>query len=453
MARIDELELELEEKLLACNLEMLCELAKGVGLAESAWQGKRKNGVIKTIRKDIDIEAEDEAGIKEKEHRLKNYLQAVEEVMRENAGNGENDKQGTKKNEEVSSTILNDLPDAPTTPLADGVQITTGPVFHPTPTQTTTIPETKPQPTTIPETKPQPTTTIPQQRFTEEILGAASVFRKDFRIIGQVGEPNQKDKLTYISLLRQIDDGRSKKYSDKEIVAAVLKAIGPKSLRSYLEHMKDLSLPKLCQVLRIHYREKSATELYQELIAMKQERDETPSQFLIRALDVRECIVFAAKEDESGVAYTQETVQGLFLKTLESGLDEDISSRIRPFLLRREVSDVELIQEVNFAEESSKLRQQKLNRDRQAVNRQPKIGAVETTESSEMFKMMKEMKSQLSSLQNQVDEMKKPRRPVRRGVCADCFRQKNDRCNHCLKCGEEGHMARDCQSQGRNQGN
>ena len=31
--------------------------------------------------------------------------------------------------------------------------------------------------------------------------------RRQFKIIGQIGEPNQKDKLSYTSLLRQIEAG------------------------------------------------------------------------------------------------------------------------------------------------------------------------------------------------------------------------------------------------------
>ena len=68
------------------------------------------------------------------------------------------------------------------------------------------------------------------------LLGATGVddersaFHKDFKSSGFIGENGQKDKLSYISLLKQIEEGRDKGYSDnsdKEIVNTVLRAITP----------------------------------------------------------------------------------------------------------------------------------------------------------------------------------------------------------------------------------
>ena len=65
------------------------------------------------------------------------------------------------------------------------------------------------------------------------LLGAAGVedersaFHKDFKIRGFIGENGQKDKLSYISLLKQIEEGRDKGYSDKDVVNAVLRTIDP----------------------------------------------------------------------------------------------------------------------------------------------------------------------------------------------------------------------------------
>ena len=41
-------------------------------------------------------------------------------------------------------------------------------------------------------------------------------------ISGQIGEPGQKDKLTYVSLTYQIDSGLERGYSDKDICDAVI---------------------------------------------------------------------------------------------------------------------------------------------------------------------------------------------------------------------------------------
>ena len=69
-----------------------------------------------------------------------------------------------------------------------------------------------------------------------------SAFYKDFKIRGFIGETRQKDKLSYVSLLKQIKEGRDKDYSDKEIVNAVLRAITPGLyLRNVLETRENLT--------------------------------------------------------------------------------------------------------------------------------------------------------------------------------------------------------------------
>lgn len=52
-------------------------------------------------------------------------------------------------------------------------------------------------------------------------------WHKDFKISGQIGEPGQKDCLTFSSLAHQIEHGLSKGFPDVEIVYAVIRAITP----------------------------------------------------------------------------------------------------------------------------------------------------------------------------------------------------------------------------------
>ncbi|KAJ7997565.1 hypothetical protein DPEC_G00230320 [Dallia pectoralis] len=63
-----------------------------------------------------------------------------------------------------------------------------------------------------------------------------STWRKDFKISGLIGDPGQKDRLSFSSLARQIESGLNKDYSEQEIVDSVIRAITPGlQLRSYLE--------------------------------------------------------------------------------------------------------------------------------------------------------------------------------------------------------------------------
>jgi len=70
-----------------------------------------------------------------------------------------------------------------------------------------------------------------------------SIFGRDFKILGVVGELGQKDKLGYQALVSQIEARLEKQYSDKEVVSAVVRAVQPGlQLRSYLENMTELTL-------------------------------------------------------------------------------------------------------------------------------------------------------------------------------------------------------------------
>ena len=84
-------------------------------------------------------------------------------------------------------------------------------------------------------------------------------------------------------------------------------------LRSYLETFSDLKLDRLRKIIRRHYGVKDTTEMYQNLASLCQGPKETPKAFLIRALDLRQKILFASDEDTSVLKYDKEHIQKLFL--------------------------------------------------------------------------------------------------------------------------------------------
>ena len=98
-----------------------------------------------------------------------------------------------------------------------------------------------------------------------------SAFHKDFKIRGAIGEADQKDKLSFVSLLKQIEKGKDKSYSDKEIVNAVIKAITPGLyLRNILETTDNLALDRLMKFLQLHFVERNMLDLSQHLISLTQ---------------------------------------------------------------------------------------------------------------------------------------------------------------------------------------
>ena len=138
-----------------------------------------------------------------------------------------------------------------------------------------------------------------------------------FRIKGHIGKPEQSDKLSFVSLIKQIDSGIGKKYEEHEIIDGVIQVIMPiMKLRSYLKTLTGLTLPHLRKILKSHYKEKDRTSLYQGLITMFQGPKESPLTFLFRALDMHQNILFVSQETGSGLSYNPELVQGMFLPSM-----------------------------------------------------------------------------------------------------------------------------------------
>lgn len=178
-----------------------------------------------------------------------------------------------------------------------------------------------------------------------------ATWNREFKISGQIGEPGQKDKLTFSSLAHQIEHGLSRGFSELEIVDAVIRAIAPgMQLRSYLEGKINLTLPTLRRILRAHFQERGATELYKQLTSEVQSHKETPQSFLVRCLDLRQKILFASQEADSSLKYDPNLVQSMFLHTILTGLQNDsIRGDLRPYLTQPDVSDELLFDKVNLA--------------------------------------------------------------------------------------------------------
>ena len=86
-----------------------------------------------------------------------------------------------------------------------------------------------------------------------------SLLRKEFKIKGQIGEANQKDKLTYVSLMHQIDEvqetgyvslmhqtdeAQETGYEESEIVSSVIRAMIPSlTQKCPRKHTKPITQP------------------------------------------------------------------------------------------------------------------------------------------------------------------------------------------------------------------
>jgi len=287
--------------------------------------------------------------------------------------------------------------------------------------------------------------------------------RREFKIIGSIGG-DAKDKLSFVGLMRQIDNAVAKGYQESEIVDAVIRAISSSSkLKTYLEMMTNITLQKLRQILRVHYNEKTSTELYQQLTNTVQDLKESPQDFLLRVLSLRERIIFASKADNA-MKYDAALVQSLFTHAVETGLrDENIRNKLRLSIKIDKATDEELMEALNNIVSVEGERQLKLNANRKENKASLSAVASDPKQSQEMSKVMSTLatlQAQIAALNAKIDS--KPNfqptasataEPVkenqrRRRVCESCEERNIHRCNHCFKCGSDNHLAFRC-----NQGN
>ena len=61
------------------------------------------------------------------------------------------------------------------------------------------------------------------------MLESTSVFRKQFKTVGHIGHPNEKDKFSFTSLTRQVDSGLKQDYSEQGIVGGLIRAISERN--------------------------------------------------------------------------------------------------------------------------------------------------------------------------------------------------------------------------------
>ncbi len=211
--------------------------------------------------------------------------------------------------------------------------------------------------------KPVKSNTICDERIEASRKLTEVTLRREFKIWGQIGESGQKEKLSYPSLIHQMEVGLEKGHSETEIVEAVVRAVTPGlPLRDMLEIKRGLMLQTLLTILKGHYKVDSTTALYHQLINISQEPKESVQNFIFRAIKLKEKLLWKAENGDDD-RYSRDVIQSKFLHSIETGLISDsLKFQIQPYLSNIRLTDEELIEVVNEAAKLEGERQDKLKR-------------------------------------------------------------------------------------------
>jgi len=320
-----------------------------------------------------------------------------------------------------------------------------------------------------------------------------SLFSRQLKIVGVIAAPEVKEKgaITYSNLCGQITDAHSHGYTNDEVMRAVRRAISATSpLRSYFDSQTSVELPALMSMLRDFYGEKSCAELFHDLGCLCQKPQETATDFLVRALELRQKVTSAASVE--GNLYERKLIQETFCRALRTGFsNERVRTHMRGFLdptTQTPGTDQVLLHQVNIAASESEETavKQKATVKKVTIN---EASATPTSsqahEPQDVTKAIKPLLEGMALLQKQVQGLQEranqsrqydsrrqydnnrqhdnnsnqvqrpsnttttwqptgraPGRPYYR--CKGCTEKNEMRCNHCFNCGSAEHRAREC---------
>ena len=302
---------------------------------------------------------------------------------------------------------------------------------------------------------------------------------RDFKINGTIGNAGQKDKLSYSSLSYQIQNGKDRGFSEKEICSAVIRAITPGNmLRTYFESREKLSLKSMIKVLRSHFKEKDATAIFTEMSNATQLGSENELEFCMRVMGLRQKVLSLSKEEDC--PYEPKLVQSQFQHALFTGLKHNnIRHELRSVLKGgKKINDEDLLQEisdvmVNETEHSDKIHSAKVKTTVNVVeseNSAPKKEKKTSNLCAEISKLSLQV-SELSTLKNDMEQLRSEVKGYkselkghkegiggmfgknqsgghRKYMCINCKSTRAPFCNHCFLCGSTEHKRICCPHRG-----
>lgn len=261
------------------------------------------------------------------------------------------------------------------------------------------------------------------------------------------------------------------------MIESVIRAISPSlPLRSYLEGRTDLDIYRLKKLIRSHYDEKSASDLYFQLGSASQRQNEKGTDFVLRLMDLKQRILFASQEVGAEVKYELPVVQSTFLRAIKSGLTNTVmkTEMLETLKDTADICDEDILQRLSEVQALETERQRKLgSRPKVKVNSAQENGVstavpveaptnqinhvdAPTVREPPWRAEIKAIQSQIASLMecsaklHDADRRNNHDKPQNRcGGCPNCRKKGfGDTCDHCFRCGSSEHYKRGCK-QGR----
>lgn len=321
---------------------------------------------------------------------------------------------------------------------------------------------------------------------------AALLPRREFKIhSGQISD--SESDVSYSSLCRQIDEGISENFTEAEVIRTVLKIIRPGTFKDMLMTKDGLTVGELKRFLRAHLRDKSSAELFQDLSNAKQQEKENPQQFMYRLMGLKQRVLFASQQGSSEFQYDSKLVHGVFLHSLYQGISEKyahVRRDLKPVISNLSVTDDFILEIMTKSVSEEVGRQARLGQTHRtktvAVNAsqqgerqyvaQPsaevQANVLQTKAEVQANRTaIGELTAHVSALAKTIEKVLttttrtpdisqpisvstvQPPKSATKGKCQACLAQGTVTCNHCFRCGQEGHRAVGCLSKSKPAGN
>ena len=292
-------------------------------------------------------------------------------------------------------------------------------------------------------------------RFVKTLSSNSFEYKRPLKIVGVIAvqdKDNKNNGISYTNLSSQIADAKAT-YSEDEIVREVKKAISTQSpLRTYFDTQEKLKLKQMLEMLREYYQEKDSSELFTELSQLTQRTSEKSTEFLIRALELRQKLTSATKSE--GTAFDDKLITNTFARSCRTGFqNSQVRTYMRPLFSKNPIDDDNtLLKELNIAMAECEETAMKLkNVTPRKVTINEATTSQQATETNTMADALKPLVESMILMQKELKEIKsndnrKPTTYYKKfdGRCKQCKGKNYSNCSHCFKCGESNHMQRNC---------